>query len=538
MIDIELPLEKRSRSYRFFEMVPALLSYGMFVIVIVLSFINPFVASIYILLVIITMFIKALGIAGHSIVGYRQLKHARSVNWAARLADLEHPAAAYASQRTTQSDENNVHNENLRLIAADPSAFPRPSELYHLVIVAAYNEPYDVIKSTMDCLSKISKNTSSKIILCMAYEERGGQEIHDTVMRLEKEYRNSFHKFISVMHPADLPDEIVGKGANITYAAQHVEKLFDKENIEYKDVIITTLDCDNKPYESYFDYLMYEFIVHENRKHLSFQPISLYFSNIWDAPAPMRVIAIGNTFWTIVSSVRPHTLRNFAAHSQPMEALREMNYWSKRSIVEDGHQYWRSYFFFNGDYYVVPIYVPVYQDAVLAKDFKSTIVAQFKQLRRWGYGASDIPYVATRLFTRQRNVPFFAGLGRFLRLLDSHISLATIAVVIAIGGWIPLLINPDAQFSIIAHNLPELVGRIQFFAMTGLFTTIILTLKLLPPRPSRYSRIKNVAMLLQWVLMPVTSIAFSAVASLNAQTHLLLGKYLTKFDVTEKTNRN
>jgi hypothetical protein len=41
-------------------------------------------------------------------------------------------------------------------------------------------------------------------------------------------------------------------------------------------------------------------------------------------------------------------------------------------------------------------------------------------------------------------------------------------------------------------------------------------------------------MLLQWFLMPVTAIVYSAMAAFNAQTHLLLGKYLDKFDVTEK----
>ena len=41
-------------------------------------------------------------------------------------------------------------------------------------------------------------------------------------------------------------------------------------------------------------------------------------------------------------------------------------------------------------------------------------------------------------------------------------------------------------------------------------------------------------MVVQWVLMPVTSICYNAIASLNAQTHLLFGKYLDKFDVTDK----
>lgn len=170
----------------------------------------------------------------------------------------------------------------------------------------------------------------------------------------------------------------------------------------------------------------------------------------------------------------------------------------------------------------------------MADTLKKTLVAQFKQLRRWGYGVSDIPYVATRLFTRRRNVPFFEGFARFVRLVDSHITLASMAILISFGGWVPLLINPEASRNIAAHSLPEVISVIQRIAMVGLFITIFLMLRMLPPRPARYKRRRTAGMVLQWVLMPVTSILYSSLASFNAQTHLMLGKYLDKFDVTEK----
>ena len=34
--------------------------------------------------------------------------------------------------------------------------------------------------------------------------------------------------------------------------------------------------------------------------------------------------------------------------------------------------------------------------------------------------------------------------------------------------------------------------------------------------------------------MPVTAICYGALAPINAQTHLLLGRYLESFDVTDK----
>jgi hypothetical protein len=257
-------------------------------------------------------------------------------------------------------------------------------------------------------------------------------------------------------------------------------------------------------------------------------------NNIWDAPAAMRVVATGNSFWNIISSMRPHTLRNFASHSQPMDALVGMDFWSKRTIVEDGHQYWRSYFYFGGNYAVTPIYVPIYQDAVLSDTYRRTLKAQFVQLRRWAYGASDVPYVATRIFSRQRNVPLGGGLARLLRLIDGHVTLASTSILVTVGGWVPLLVNSHATQDISAHLLPEVVSRIQQVAMIGLVITVFLGFKMLPPRPERYKRHRSVGMVLQWGLMPVTSIVYSAASAFNAQTHLFLGRYLDKFDVTEK----
>lgn len=535
MIDLELPLKKRTKLYRFFEIVPAAISYGMLLLLVILSLINPLWAAVYLLLLIITVLVKSVGIAYHTIRGHSRLVHAQRVNWHERLSELETPAISYAAIKGEHSSGYgfNEHKENLQLISATPSDYPRPSELFQAVIIAAYNEDYDILKPTVESVAATTYN-NQQIILYLAYEERGGPTIEATAKRLQREYKDVFYTFQIVKHPDDLPDEVVGKGPNITYAGHALQRWCDAHQIAYRQVIITTLDSDNRPHPVYFDYVAYEYVVQPDRMRLSYQPIALYFGNIWDAPAPMRVLATGNSFWTIISSMRPHTLRNFAAHSQPMDALVGMGFWSRRSIVEDGHQYWRSYFYFGGSYSVLPIHVPVYQDAVMADTLKKTLITQFKQLRRWGYGASDIPYVATRLFTRRRNVPFFEGLARFLRLVDSHITLASMAILAAFGGWIPLIVNPEASRNIAAHSLPTVVSYIQQIAMIGIFITILLMLKMLPPRPARYKRRRTIGMVLQWVLMPVTSICYSSFASFNAQTHLMLGKYLDRFDVTDK----
>ena len=536
-MDNEIPLGKRTRKYRFFERVPAIVSYGAIIALVVLSIVSPVLAAAYLLVVILSMFIKIFGITYHMIVGRSRMDKVSVLNWSKRLADLEDPTASYdrlSSRRGLNEVGLSQHLENLRLMAAaEDGFFPKPSQVYNALIIPAYNEPYDVIEPALRSVIDTTYD-KKRMIVVFAYEERGGKDIKETAERLKKEFGSHFYAFETVEHPKGIPGEVVGKGGNITYSGRWLQEYLVQQDIPFKDVIVTTMDCDNKPHKSYFDYLTYEYIVREDRKHLSYQPVCLFTNNIWDVPAPMRVIATGNSFWNIISSMRPHALRNFASHAQPMDALVEMDFWSVRTIVEDGHQYWRSYFHFGGNYEVVPLHVPIYQDAVLSSSYKKTLKAQFVQLRRWAYGASDVPFVAVRVFSRQRNVPFWAGFTRFVRLLDGHVTLACVSILVAFGGWVPLILNGEAARSVAVHQLPDIVSLLQRIAMIGLAVAIFMSFKLLPSKPERYKKSRNILMLLQWVLMPVTAIVYNSAAAFYSQTRLFFGRYLDRFDVTEK----
>lgn len=535
MKSLEIPLGKRTKQYRFFEILPGLLSYGAIILLIVLSFLNTVLASAYLLLIVLTALVRAVGIAYHTIKGNKELKRACAVNWHARLMELGDAEASYKKlkDKNYKEYEFSNHKENLLAIATNPKKYPKPDEIINAVIITAYTEPFDVIEPTIKALTKVTYDKKNLLIF-FAYEERGGEAIEATVKKLKSLYGDQFMDFVLSKHPKDLPNEVVGKGGNITYAGHRLKEYCDRNKIAYDKVIVTTLDCDNRPHPKYFDAVAYEYIVNENRNNMSYQPVSLFINNIWDVPAPMRVLATGNSFWNIISSVRPHTLRNFASHSQPLEALVGMNFWSVRTIVEDGHQYWRSYFYFKGNYTVQPILVPIYQDAVLSGTLKKTLKDQFKQLRRWSYGASDIAYVAMNIFTKDRDVPLMPALGRFIRLLDGHVTLACISFLVAFGGWVPLIVNPRASMLIAAQQLPDAISKIQQVAMLGIIITIVISFQIIPKRPARYKWTKSIFMFTQWILMPVTAILYSALAAYVAQTRLMFGRYLDKFDLTEK----
>lgn len=535
MTDIEIPLGKRTRQYRFFEIVPAIISYGLILLLVILSLFNPFLAAMYLLAIILTLLIKSIIIAVQTIQGYGRLQNAQAVNWPKRLKELTtaRNTKRRLPEKKNKEFDSKKHIKNLHAIRDNPEVYPDTDDIYHAVIVATYNEGPETLQPTLQSVVDTSFD-NKKIILVLAYEERGGEETARTAAKMQAMFGDIFYEFIPVKHPANIPNEVVGKGGNITFAGKYLAKWIKDQPIDADHTIVTTLDSDNRPDKDYFSYVSYEYIVHPNRNNLSFQPIALFFNNIWDAPAPMRVVATGNSFFSIIMSMRPHVLRNFASHSQPLKALKEMDFWSVRTVVEDGHQYWRSYFHFDGRYAVIPVYVPIYQDAVLSHTYIKTLKAQFTQVQRWAYGASDVPYVAVRLFTQNRTVPFISGVAHLVRLIDNHTTWASMSILVAIGGWIPLLLNQEASRSIVAHELPEVISLIQRLAMVGIFITVFLTFKMLPPRPERYKKHRSVWMLVQWVLMPITAIAYGSVAAFYSQTRLALGKYLDKFDVTEK----
>ncbi len=534
--NLEIPQGKRTRLYRFLEILPGAFSYGAIILLFILSWLSPVLGAIYLFTVIAITLVKAVGVAYRTIQGYEVIKRASRVDWRKRMEDLENPHEAYERVRDDNSKSYHFdeHVENLKLMAAMGKDYPDPNKTLHAVIMTAYNEGREVLVPSIDAVAKTTF-PNERIIFVLAYEERGGEEMKFLAKELATKYEGVFKDFILSKHPADLPGEVIGKGPNLTFAGHILADYVAKKHLPVENIIVTSLDSDNHMAPKYLDSVAYEFITHPNRQRLSYQPVSLFMNNIWDAPAPSRVIAVSNSFFNVISTMRPHLLRNFASHSQPLQALEAMDFWSKRTIVEDGHQYWRSLFFFNGDYSVLPIRIPIYQDAVIDETLWKTIKAQFIQVRRWYYGASDVAYVGVRLFAprSRRIMPFWKLLPKFWRLLDGHVTLAILAPIVAFGGWVPMIMNVSSH-AMVAYNLPNIVSLVETFALVGLLVTILVSFKMLPPRPEKYRKGRSILMLLQWILMPITSILYQSLAAFYAQTRLMFGLYMEKFDVTKK----
>ena len=496
-----LEIDRRKKYYRLFEMLPGALTWTAFILPLFLSIYWPKLVASLILVYAIYWLSKAIFMSIRLVIAYKKYKQSITLNW------LE------LCKRSIPEDNFNA--------------------IYHLVILTTYKEELETVEHSVKAISD-SEYPLERVIFVLATEERDRENATKISKEIEKKYAHRFFHFMIIEHPKGIVGEVKGKGSNMTYAAKHARKFFEERNISPYNVIVTNLDADNRIHRQYLPCLTYNYFNCEDPLHKSFQPLPMYFNNIWQVPIFIRSMSVGGSFWQMIESTRAYRMRNFSAHAQSLAALIETDFWSTKTIVEDGHQFWRSYFAFNGNHRIVPLMVPVYQDAVLSpKGYLATFKDQYIQKRRWAWGCSDIPYVLTNVIGNNK----LPGLDKWLqtwRLIEGHFSWSTTSVLLAFVGWMPILLNSDFRHTVMAYTFPIIYSRILTVSLLGLVVTLFISTLLLPPRPRRSL---TWSIVLEWiispVMLPLSNIIFGSAVAIDAQTRLMLGKYM-EFKVTEK----
>ncbi|MBI4948298.1 glycosyltransferase family 2 protein [Candidatus Berkelbacteria bacterium] len=485
---------------RLWSFLPGFMAWGTILGLLLLSFTAPNTVLILVLIYAIYWLVKVFIITGHLVVGTVKYNQDIRKNW----------------------------HEQLK------KDFPGKFEnYYHLAIVPTYKEDITILRHTLSAIANSSYNLE-KILVAVAFEERDKENAKVFAKILSHEFGNIFGQLFITFHPSDIAGEVRGKGPNITYCAREITKEILKNHLA-QDVIVTTLDADNRVDKNYFANLTWNYCNTPDPLHKSFQPIPMFFNNIWKVPLPVKITALGSSFWQIIQAMRPHYARNFSAHAQSLEALIATDYWSVTTVVEDGHQYWRTYFRFHGNHHVVPMFVPVYMDAVQGEDLYDTFREQYLQRRRWFWGVSDIPYVFEHSFGNSK-IPFLYKWLQFFRLVEAHYSLSTQSFILLIG-WLPLFLYPSFENTVLGYNFPIVYRTFLTAAWIGLIANMSVASMLVPPRPGNKG-VYALTLLKEWVLAPimlsVSAVLFSALPALDSQTRLMLNKPFTVFNVTKK----
>lgn len=494
--------------YRFFEIMPGLLAWLTLFLVVILSFKLPIFVAIFIILFDIYWFLKTIYLTFHLRSSFQKIRGNSRVNWLEKLNDL--PSESY----TLKS-------------AGDWR------QIYHLVILPMHSEGLEIVTGSLDGLLE-AQYSKDKMIVVLAQEQRVPESAAMTELLLAK-YGNRFFKFLITRHPADIAGELAGKGSNATWAARQAkEKIIDPLGIGYDKIIVSNLDIDTVVSNQYFSLLAYLYLTTEKPLKTSYQSVPIFNNNIWEAPALARVVSFSATFWHTIQQSRPERLTTFSSHSMPFRALVDIDFWQTNVVSEDSRVFWQCFLRYDGDYRVTPMFDMVSMDANVAPTFWGTMRNVYKQQRRWGYGVENVPYFLFG-FLKNKAVPRAKKIYYGFTIVESFHSWATNALMLFMLGWLPVVVG-GAEFNrtVLSLNLPQFTRTIMTFALVGLVASAVLSIVLLPPKPPRYKKSRYAIMLLQWILFPITTVLLGAFPGLEAQTRLMLGKYMG-FWVTPKT---
>jgi hypothetical protein len=553
---------------RLLEIIPASTAWLALFFPIIFSLVWPVAVAIFVLAFDFYWLLKAILMGVHTYAGYLHIKEDEQIDWLERYHHLKNPEKylleiqnkfqkefgekinffqriywrffkknqyqKYHSYLREINDFSHINSNLLKDMDLD--------NIFQVVLLAVYKEGEEVVFPSIDSYVEASWPKERKILV-LALEERALDHAKKIASKVKERYQGKFRNILISFHPDGLPGEIKAKGANVTYAAQNVLKPFlDKEKIPYNHVLVSTFDADTRIHPQYFACLAFKYLTTEKREKRSYQPIPIYSNNIWDTPSITRIIAFGSSFWQMIESTRPYRLVNFSSHAMAFSTLIAIDYWDKLVVNEDSRQFWRAFFKFDGDHRAIPIFTPVYMDAVLSETFWKTLKSQYKQKQRWAYGVEHFSYVVIESI-KNKKIPLTKKIEWIVRMFEGYFSWATASIFIATAGWIPLLVNPRFRFDLISLSFPQLVSFILTISWVGVLGSMYISFKLLPPPPPRiYNKkehyiLKKIVMVIQWILMPITGLFFGSLPALDAQTRLALGKYLG-FHVTEKVRKN
>lgn len=481
--------------HRFLEMIPALLVWGTFVAAILASFVAPLAAVVFIIIFDLYWMLRVLYFIIHLTAAYRQYRATMRVDWYARLQTL-----------------------------------PNWERIMHVVMLPTFREEPSIIRETLQAIAK-GPYRADRFMIVIGGEEGDKENFARLQAVIEKEFAGVFGELLFTVHPAGLPGEIPGKGSNLHHMAGEVRVRIDARAVPYDDIIVSAFDSDTLAHEQYFARLAYLYCTVPDPTHSSYQPVTLFSNNIWNATAPVRIAAFGTTFWLLSEIVRPERMWTFSSHSMPWRMLVDVGYWETDLVSEDSRIFLQGLLHYDGNYRVTPMFLPVHMDTVTGTTYLESLAALYKQQRRWAWGVEHFPYMVEK-FRAHPAMSWRIKAKYLFNHIEGMYTWGTAPFLIFLLGYLPFFAvgqNENALFA----NSPFTLEWIMRVATLGVFVTGFMSLSLMPPRPKHVHPASWLTQVAQWVLLPVTSIVFGALPAIDAQTRLALGKYLG-FNVTKK----
>ncbi|MFN0073907.1 MAG: glycosyltransferase [Chloroflexota bacterium] len=401
------------------------------------------------------------------------------------------------------------------------SALPGFEKVQHLILIPTYQEADEVLHATLDHLVN-QDFPSDRISVVLAFEARD-KEAPARAARLLSHYRPKFNGLWALFHPAQIGD-VPGKSSNLAWAGPRACKLLARRGITGSDVLVTVCDADSRLHPRYLSALSESHLSDPARADHLYQPAILFHANMDRLLPWLRISNCAYSAWSLARLALGSRLVLQSTYSLPLDLCIAVGYWDADVIPEDSRICFKVMLNRGEPARVKPIYLPVLADAAEGATVWETMLAQYRQIRRWAWGASDVSYVVTGLARSMTVDGRRPRLAPVLGFIEDHMSWPSHWFLITLGLHLPPLLAPPFAHSPQGIAILNLASAVITASLPCLLVAIAVDrlLRGMPVNPLEW-----LYEFFGWLLLPILGLAFVTLPALDAHTRMLFGRPLS-----------
>jgi hypothetical protein len=482
------------RSQRVLEIFPGALTWIVVLFPVWGSLFFPSVLAYFILFFDVYWFYKSYTLVINAQRAAKRIKRSEAIDWLERAKTQEH--------------YNRAH---------------------HILVIPNYKERVEKMRITLEALA-LQTLPHKKIHIVLGMEERE-TEGRERAEKLISEFGHTFGSVFATYHP-DLPGEVKGKSSNEAFAGREAYKiLIENGPLDLDYTTVTSVDADAIFDPQYFAYLTYDFLKDAKRYNKFWQSATVFYSNIWKVPAPIRIISFFGSLYRTALLVQGDRLITQSTYSLSFKLLKDIDFWDVDVIPEDYRIFFKAFYRMKGQIWTEPIFLKTSMDAAYSEGYINSLKNKYHQERRWAWGVSDNP-LFIKWWLTVPDVPFFRKTVLIGHVVIDHLLWPVNWFIITIAANIMPFLNPVYSRTTLGYMLPQIAGLILTSTLFAIVALIIIDYRSRPKgMPLPWWR--HIIFPLEFIMMPLVGFFLSALPALISHTNLMMGKRL-EYKVTDK----
>lgn len=344
------------------------------------------------------------------------------------------------------------------------------SERLHIVVLALYREPFDLVALTIRSLA--DQPEAERIILAVGIEEDAPKR-DDTIADIKNAFGHSFRDLFVYIHPKGVLGEIAGKCSNLNHAARAVVADLEAMSVDLRDATLTSCDADNVFDCNYFGALEACFVGNGECCSTSIWQAAVLYS--WSPGlSPFFTVVTGalRSVW-ITGVLAPLSINGMSVFSMGLDLYRRAGYTSPVYQMEDILSVVRWSLMTGKIVKITPLPAALLSGPTSGRNRWDHFDQWRQQIRRWTCGAAEV-FVYALYHVRFSSLPWPCLLPWALRFFLYYFVVQCVAPLSICLGLLRGFLSDSRFFDVLPLGMSAPLGSVIAMWLCSLVVVVVL----------------------------------------------------------------